>query len=86
MYFVEISQQAQKFLDKLDKFIRNRIEERLKKLGDIPIPSDAKFIMRDGMEKVFRYRIGDFRALYKVKDSEKIVLVAKIDKRPRVYD
>ncbi len=86
MYFVYLSQQAQKFLDKLDKFIKNRIEERLKKLGEIPIPSDAKFIMRDGMEKVFRYRIGEFRALYKVKDSEKIVLVAKIDKRPRVYD
>lgn len=36
-------------------------------------------------KKIFRYRIGDFRALYKVKEAEQIVLVAKIDKRPRVY-
>ena len=86
MHYVELSQKAQKFLGKLDKTIRERIEERLRKLGPEPIPSDAKFIYRDNEDKVFRYRIGDYRALYKVKDKEKIVLIAKIDKRPRVYN
>ena len=87
MYVVHTSQKADQFLKKLDQHIKNRIEERLKKLGDNPVPSDAKFIGRDEQnEKIFRYRIGDFRALYKIKDVEKIVLVAKIDKRPRVYD
>lgn len=86
MYAVELSQRAQKFLEKLDEHISQRIEERLKRLGSEPVPSDAKFIGRDGGDKVFRYRIGDWRALYKVKESEKIVLIAKIDKRPRVYD
>ena len=59
---------------------------RLRKLSNKQIPSDAKFISRDNDDKVFRYRIGDYRALYKVKDKEKIVLIAKIDKRPRIYD
>jgi len=87
LYVVHTSQKADQFLKKLDQHIKNRIEERLKKLGDNPVPSDAKFIGRDEQnEKIFRYRIGDFRALYKIKDVEKIVLVAKIDKRPRVYD
>ncbi len=86
MYFVELSQHSQKFLEKLDKNIKDRIEERLKKLGDVPIPSDAKFIGRESNDKVFRYRIGDFRALYKVKDSIQTVLIAEIDKRPRIYD
>ena len=85
MHSVELSQKAQKFLDKLDKQIKERIEERLKKLGEIPVPSDAKFVFRDNDGKVFRYKIGDYRALYKVKDKEKIVLIAKIDKRPKVY-
>lgn len=53
---------------------------------DEPVPADAKFICRDNGEKVFRYRIGDYRALYKVKENEKVVLIAKIDKRPTVYD
>ncbi|MBI2507482.1 type II toxin-antitoxin system RelE/ParE family toxin [Candidatus Woesearchaeota archaeon] len=52
-----------------------------------PVPSDAKFIGRDESgEKIFRYRIGDYRALYKIKDHEKVILITKIDKRPRVYD
>ena len=86
MYFVELSVQAQKFLDKLNKDIKERIEKRLKNLENNPIPSDAKFIGRNNNEIVFRYRIGKFRALYKVKEVQKIILITKIDKRDRVYD
>lgn len=85
MYTVHLSNRAEKFLDKLDFHIKERIENRLKKLAEIPISTDAKFISREKDGKVFRYRIGDYRALYKVKENEKIVLIAKIDKRPIVY-
>ena len=86
MFSVQFSVRAQDFLDKLDNHIRIRIEEKIKKLQENPIPKDAKFIGRDKSEKIFRYRIGDYRALYKIKDMEKIVLIAKIDKRSRIYD
>ncbi|MBI2144092.1 type II toxin-antitoxin system RelE/ParE family toxin [Candidatus Woesearchaeota archaeon] len=72
-------------MEKLDRHIRERIEERLRNLGFNPVPSDTKFITREDKDKIFRYRIGDYRALYKVKDAEKIILMAKIDKRPRAY-
>ena len=84
-YSVELSVRAQKFLQKLDEHISKRIEERLKKLGENPVPSDSKFICREDEDKIFRYRIGDYRALYKVKEKQKLVLVAKLDKRPRIY-
>ena len=86
LYSVELSQRAQKFLDKLDKHLFKRIKERLKRLEENPVPSDAKFIGREDGDKIFRYRIGDYRALYLVNEAKKIVLIAKIDKRPRVYD
>ncbi len=86
MYNVELSQRAQKFLEKLDKHIRERIENSLRRLKDNPIPSDAKFVGRDNNEMIFRYRIGDYRVLYKVKEAQKIVLIARIDKRPRIYN
>jgi len=85
LFSVVLSQRAQKFLEKLDEHISKRIEQRLKRLEENAIPSDAKFICRDKGDTVFRYRIGDYRALYKVKGKERIVLIAKIDKRPRVY-
>ena len=86
MFDVELSVRAQDFLNKLDNNLKERIEERLKKLKETPVPSDAKFIGREKGEMVFRYRIGDYRVLYKIKHAEKIVLITKIDKRPRVYD
>ena len=82
---MDLSVKAQKFLDKLNKLISERIIKRLKRLGENQVPSDAKFIKRDQEDMIFRYRIGEFRALYKVKHKEKIVLIVKIDKRPQVY-
>jgi len=86
MIFVELSVRAQNFLDKLDKDTKERIEKRLKNLEKNPILSDAKFIGRDNDEMIFRYRIGKFRALYKFKKAQDIILVTKIDKRDKIYD
>lgn len=86
MYSLELSQRAQRFLDKLDLHIKERIESSLKRLKENPVPSDAKFICREGGDKVFRYRIGDYRALYILYDDKKMILVTKIDKRARVYE
>ena len=87
MFAVHLSPDADAFLDKLDKHIQERLKKRIARLGDTPVPADAKFIEHDsGGAMIFRYRIGDFRALYKVLHTEKSVLVIKIDKRSRVYD
>lgn len=80
------SEWADAFLEKVDVPIRERIEKRLKRLEDNPFPADAKFIGRDDGEKVFRYRIGEYRALYKVRNAEKVVLVFFIENRSGVYD
>jgi mRNA interferase RelE/StbE len=85
MYFVELSQNTQKFLDKMDISLKYRIERSLKKLEEVPVPSDSKFVGRDNKEKIFRLRIGKYRALYSINDETKIVLVINIDKRERVY-
>lgn len=87
MYAVELSQRAIKFLEKLDNHLKERIEERLCRLKENAFPTDAKFIRRDNTgEKIFRYRIGDYRALYLVNENERYILIAKIDKRPRIYE
>ena len=85
LYEVHLSQKADKFLEKLELHISKRIKERLTNLSNDPVPKDSKFITRDGNDKIFRYRIGDFRALYIINEKEKIVLITKIDKRPRIY-
>ena len=85
MYSIELSVRVQKFLNRLDYLIKKRIEERLKKLKDNPVPSDTKFVGRYKGEKIFRYRIGDYGALYKIKENQNIILITKLDKRPKIY-
>lgn len=35
---------------------------------------------------IFRYRISDYRALYKYKKIKNLILITKIDKRPRIHN
>ena len=86
MFEILYSKGAKKFLKKSDKFLVKRLFERIGRLKDNPVPNDAKFIRRDCGEKVFRYRIGNYKVLYKIKENEKIILVTKIDKRERIYN
>ena len=41
-----------------------------------------KIVNREG---TFRLRIGDYRVLYEIKWANKIIIIAKIDKRPKIY-
>ncbi len=82
---VELAVRVQRFLDKLDASVKTRIEKRLKRLENEPIPRDTKCIGRRSNESIFRYRIGGFRVLYTVNEAAHVVLVHKIDKRSRVY-
>ncbi len=86
MYSIEYSTKSKEFLKKSDNHISKRIIDRIENLKETPIPKDAKFIGRDKSDdKIFRYRVGDYRVLYKIKESNNIVLIVKIDKRSRVY-
>ena len=86
MYSIEFLDKAKQFLKKLDKSAAERIIEKIEKLQENPVPSDAVFIGRENGHKVFRGRVGAYRYLYMLKDSEKKILVTKVDKRHRVYD
>ena len=85
MYEVHLSSNAEKFLKKLDQNLSERIIERLKRLSDDPVPPDSKFIERSSEGKIFRYRIGEYRAIYQLKDIEKVVLITTIEHRSKIY-
>ncbi|MFA4975855.1 MAG: type II toxin-antitoxin system RelE/ParE family toxin [Candidatus Paceibacterota bacterium] len=86
MFELEYSKSSKKFLKSSEKELLSRIFSKLEMLKNNPVPSDAKFIGREDNDKIFRIRIGKYRILYRIKETEKIILVSKIDKRERVYD
>jgi len=67
---------------KLDKFPdKERIKEKLKTLENFP---DVKDVIKIE-NSVYRIRIGDYRALFKVYEEEKIIIVVNVDVRGRIY-
>ena len=70
---------AQKNLEKFPD--RERIREQLLKLEDFPQYGDLVRID----DAIYRMRIGNYRALFKVYEEEGIIVVVKIDVRGKVY-
>ncbi len=81
-YSVLLHPQVIKFLKKIPETDVERIKSKLAELSN---PYSVKAVKLKGKD-AFRVRVGDYRILYTVDDSKKVVVVFKIDKRSRVYD
>jgi mRNA interferase RelE/StbE len=78
-YEVFLLKKAQKSLEKFPD--HERIRENLLKLENFPHSGDLVRIENS----IYRLRIGNYRALFRVYDEEHIIVVVKIDVRGRVY-
>ena len=79
------SSKAAKYISKLDKVTKARIEERINRLENDPFPQEVERVEDYEGEKVFKVRVGDQRIHYIVKYNPNGLIIAKIDKRSRVY-
>ena len=83
MYEILITEPAKKFLKKLDKNIKKRILDKIEELADDP----KKGIPLVGnLSGLWKLRIGDYRAIYKIFHDKLIVSVIKIGHRKNIYD
>ena len=73
---------ATRFLEKLEKPLKNRIVEQLKGLRDSPERKGER-LMRSSF---WRLREGDYRAIYEIDKDRKSVIVLFIGHRRDVYD
>ena len=84
MFNIELSAYAKKFLRKCDKNLCIRILKKIKNLSNNPFPHDTKRIV-GRQEKIFRIRVGNYRITYVIFTGKKIIVIADIDKRERIY-
>jgi mRNA interferase RelE/StbE len=71
-------------LRKLDTQIVRRIKGATEALRNEPRPPGVKALT--GQHGWLRIRVGDYRIVYEVRDSELVVLVIQIGHRSEVYD
>ena len=70
-----------RFVDKLEHDIAERIRRKLRQLQDNPF----RFLEHHEGANVFKLRIGDYRALIDVDRKKRIVYVRHLDHRKRIY-
>lgn len=72
---------VERFIDRLEKGIAERIRKKLRLLKDDPF----RFLRHHQGADVFKLRIGDYRALVDVNYKQQIVYVRHLDHRKRIY-
>jgi len=80
---IKLGRKAARFLKRQNDTVKERIRNQLVNLRKDPVPHDAKFLGRDGPDRAFRIRIGQYRVLYSINHER--VLVFTIEKRERAY-
>jgi len=83
VYSVEWDTKALKELRALEKKEQKRILDRVAKLGTTPRPPGCKKLHDE--ESLYRIRVGDYRIIYQLRDSQLLVLVVRVGNRRDVY-
>ncbi len=81
-YKLYLHPKANSFVKKLDQQIKEQIERKLKELSEKPD------FFRERLKHTFywKLRIGDYRSIYEIDETNKVILVQYIGHRKNVYD
>lgn len=83
-FTVKYFPQAEAFLRKAEKHVFLRIDSKINEvLAQNPFQGARKV---NGKARTWRYRIGDYRVLYQVDTTNKMINVYAIGKRENIYD
>jgi mRNA interferase RelE/StbE len=82
-YDVLLMPQAQKDLDAIAGKYLPRLERIILSMYDEPRPRSTRKL--SGMGSKWRIRVGDYRILYEIDDSRKLVKIFRIAHRREVY-
>jgi mRNA interferase RelE/StbE len=82
-YVVEVKPPARKELEELPDNVLARVVHKLESLADNPRPAGCKKLK--GYKDQWRVRVGDWRVVYVIDDTAKLVTVTRIAHRREVY-
>lgn len=82
-YDLVLSPLAERQFRKLTRFIQKRLRPHIDALALDPRPVGTVKVA--GEPHLYRIRVGDYRVVYYIWDSEKHILIAKIAHRREVY-
>ena len=85
MYEVRYQKHAARQLLRIPRNVAQRIRAGIETVAGSPYGSHPNAARLRGQDGGFRLRTGDWRVIYFLDNERKVLLVAKIDRRGRVY-
>ena len=85
MYEVRYQKLAARRLFRMPRNIACRIRDKVETMSENPYKQIPNATQLRGRKNSFRLRVGDWRVVYVIDDENKVLLVAKIEKRGQVY-
>ena len=82
---VEYSDEAKKQIKKLDKQIQKRIIDYLDNISTLENPRSKGKGLTSNLVGLWRYRVGDYRVICRIVDSELVIIALSIGHRREVY-
>ncbi|HKL86206.1 MAG TPA: type II toxin-antitoxin system RelE/ParE family toxin [Treponemataceae bacterium] len=82
---IELSPKAHKQFYILDKPIQQQITKYINTLAETENPRQRGKPLIGSLAGIWRYRIGDYRILFRIEDDILIILVLEIGHRKEVY-
>lgn len=82
---IEIKKSAAKQIQKLDAVVQKRIVSFLGQLATSVNPRLSGKALKGEKGELWRYRVGDYRLICQLQDSQMIVLVLVVGHRKEVY-
>jgi addiction module toxin, RelE/StbE family len=83
---VIFSDEAEKQITKLDKPIQKRIFDYMADVAKLANPRDRGKMLVGNLLGYWRYRVGNYRLLCKIRDQELVIYVVEVGHRRDVYD
>ena len=82
---VVLNKKAQKQFERLDSVIKKRVTELFDELELSSNPRSKGKALAGELSGLWRYRVGDYRVVYDIADSEMTIYAIKIAHRKEVY-
>jgi len=85
-WLIKLSYEAEQDLKKLDKPVREKINNFLDRLPLYPDPRKIAKSLKGDLSGKCRYRVGDYRVICRIYDEILTIEAIKIGHRSKIYD
>ncbi|KAA5807523.1 type II toxin-antitoxin system RelE/ParE family toxin [Thermoanaerobacterium thermosaccharolyticum] len=85
MYKIQLSKEAVKCIEKYNKKTKERIKNCIERISLSPYGGKNIKKLKGMSCQLYRYRLGDIRIIYTIKEEKALVIVVTVGNRGDVY-